>query len=92
MKVQIRIQKLAVKPIDRFGVLTGDVAPADVFANHRTVFRFHQPVVIGVTRPRLGLFDQKFVQQAGHGVVDEFAAVVGMKPMDAERELLQHGF
>jgi hypothetical protein len=29
-----------------------------VLANHRTVFAFHQPVVVGVARPRFSLLDQ----------------------------------
>ncbi len=43
-------------------------------------------------RPRLGLFDEQFAQQTRHVVVDELAAVVGMKAANREGELLQQGF
>ena len=35
-------------------------------------------------RTRLGLFNEKFVQQPGHRVVDEFASVVTVEPADSE--------
>jgi len=43
-------------------------------------------------RPTLGLFDQKLFEQFGHRVVDEFAAVVGVKSENHERELFQNLF
>src|ERR1019366_10248167 len=45
-----------------------------------------------MARPRLGLFDQKFAQQPGYRVVDELAAVVGMKAANHKRELSEHRF
>ena len=42
--------------------------------------------------PLLGLFDQKLAQQFGHGVVDELAAVVGMKAANHKRKLCRHRF
>src|ERR1035437_362080 len=45
-----------------------------------------------MARPRLGLFDQKFAQQPGYRVVDELAAVVGMKAANHKRELSEHPF
>ena len=64
----------------------GDMAVAHVLANHRSVFGLHQTVVIAVPRSRFGLLDQQLVQQFGHGVIDELAAVVGMKTANHERE------
>ena len=45
MKVDVGIQIPAMKPVDSFGVLRADVAKTHVFANNRSVFRLHQPVV-----------------------------------------------
>ena len=79
-----------MEAVDGFGVLAGDVSPTDQLPNHRAVLGFHQAVVVGMPRPRLGLLDQQFVEQPGHGVIDELAAVVGMKAVQAKRELFQH--
>jgi hypothetical protein len=45
MKVDVGIQIPAMKPIDSFGVLCANVTETHVFANDRSVFRLHQPVV-----------------------------------------------
>ena len=60
---------------------------SQVFAHHRSVFGFHQAVVSGAMRTRLGLFDQQLFEQLGDRVVDEFAAVVGMKSPDSKGAL-----
>jgi len=41
---------------------------------------------------RLGLFDHKLVQKPLYGVVDELAAVVGMKATNTEGKLHEHRF
>ncbi len=81
-----------MKLIHRLGMLRIDVAEADVLADDGSVLGFHQAVVPGVMRPRLGLFDQQLVQQTRHVVVDELAAVVGMKAADHEGELFEQRF
>ena len=63
MEVDVRIQVLPMKLVHRFGVLRIDVAEADVLANDGAVLGLHQPVVAGMMRPRLGLFDQQLAQQ-----------------------------
>ena len=45
VEVDIRIQMLAMKLIDCFGMVGRDMAEAHVFANDRSVFRLHQTVV-----------------------------------------------
>jgi hypothetical protein len=45
VKVQIRIQMLAVEPVHRFGVRRRDMAEAHVFADDSSVLRFDQAVV-----------------------------------------------
>src|SRR5580658_4773948 len=45
VKVDVGIQIPAMKAIDGFGMLRADVAETHVFANDRSVFRLHQPVV-----------------------------------------------
>jgi hypothetical protein len=62
VKVQIWVQKLPVEPVYGLGVLAADMPPANVFANHGAVLGFHQAIVIGMARPRLGLFDPQFVE------------------------------
>jgi len=39
----------------------------------------------------LGLLNQQFAQQLGDRFVDELAAVVGVKALDAKWKLAQHG-
>ena len=41
VKVQVRIEVPLVEGIDGLGVPCGNVAVAHVFADHRSVFRFH---------------------------------------------------
>ena len=89
VKVHIGVQVLPVELAHGLGLFGADRAEADVFAYDRAVFGFHQTVVAGVTGTRAGLLDQQFVQEAGHRVVDELAAVVGVKAADDERELLK---
>src|ERR1017187_3887621 len=55
MVVQIWIQVLAINVIDAVGMACIDVAVADVFADDRSVFGFHQAVVAALARPALGL-------------------------------------
>src|SRR6516164_5262917 len=73
-------------------MLAGDVAVAHMLADHGAVLRFHQPIVVAVPRPALGLLDQQLVQQTRDRLVDELATVVGMKAANAEGELAQQGF
>jgi hypothetical protein len=57
MEVDVGIELLAVKRIDRRGVLSADVPEAEVFANHGAVLGFHESVVAGTVGSRLGLLD-----------------------------------
>jgi hypothetical protein len=91
-KVDAGIQVLTMKPIDSLCVLRADVAEAHVLANDRPVFRLDQTVVSRTMRPRFGLFDRQLAEQFGHSVVDEPAAIVGMKAADDKRELNQPFF
>ena len=50
VEVYIRIQVLAIEPVDRLGVERRDVAEAHVFADNGSVLRFHQSVVSGAMR------------------------------------------
>jgi hypothetical protein len=61
-------------------------------AHHRSILAFHQRVVGGPVGSRLGELDQQLVQHFRHPMVDKLAAVVAMKPEDAERELVQYRF
>ena len=62
VEVQVWIQMLAMKLIDGVGMLAGDVRPAERLADHRPILGLHQGIVAGMTRPRLGLLDEEFVQ------------------------------
>ena len=90
VKVDVRIEVLAEEGIDRRGVLGLDMQIAHLLADHGPVLGFHQSVVIGMPRARLGLRDQQFLQQTGHSMIDELAAIVGVKVQDHKRELLQN--
>src|ERR1019366_3620233 len=56
--VQIRIHVLFEELLNRFRMPRLDVPVAHMFSNDRSVLGFHQPVVIGVPRPRFGLLHQ----------------------------------
>ena len=58
MEIDVWVQVLLVKLIHPCGVFCVDVAVADVLAYDGSIFGFHQTVVAGVMRPRLGLFDE----------------------------------
>jgi len=58
VEVEIRIEVFAEELVERLGVLRGDMAIADVLANHRPVLGFNQPIVVAVAGPRLGLLHQ----------------------------------
>ena len=90
MKVQIRIEVPLVERMDVRRVRRGDVAVAHVLADHRSVFRFHQPVVVALSRPRFGLLDQQIFQQPRDRIVDELRTVVGMKAPHRKRKLRQN--
>ena len=67
-----------------------NVAPAHMFADDGPVLGFRQPIVVGVSRATLGLFDHEFVEQLGHRLVDELAAVIRVKAVDDKGELSQN--
>ncbi len=83
---------LLVELIDRAGMPSFDVSIPHMLSHHRSVLGLHQSVIVGSSRPRLGLLHQKFVQQPGHRMVDEFAAIVGMEAANQKWELLHHRF
>ena len=89
---QQRYRARPMKLVESFGMLQADVTEADVFADDGRVPGFHQSVVSGTMRAQLGLFDHKFVQKPLYGVVDELAAVVGMKATNTEWKLHEHRF
>ena len=91
MVVQIGIEILPIEAVDAVGVARIDVAVADVFTNHRAVLGLYKTVVAALPGAAFGLFDQQLVEQFGDGAIDELAAVVGVKALDAKGELAQHG-
>ena len=88
--VQIGVEEVAIEAVEPVGASGIDVAVAEVLADDGAVLGLHQAVVVGVSGPALGLADAQLVEQAGHGLVEELAAVVGVKALDAEGELAQH--
>ena len=62
VKGHVRVEELAGEAMEQRGVIAGDRDKSDVLADHGSVLRFHQSVVVAVARPRLGLFHQQFVQ------------------------------
>jgi hypothetical protein len=92
MEIHERVQVLPVESTHRLRMFRIDVTEPDVLADHRAVLGFHQTVVAAVLRPRLGLFDEQFVQQPGDVVVDELAAGVAVKPADHKGKLFEYRF
>ena len=76
MKVQIRIEVFFEELLYGFRMARRDMPVAHVLADHRSILGLHQPVVVGVPRSRFGLLHQQLVEQAGHRVIDKFAAVI----------------
>src|SRR5271165_4385562 len=70
----------------------GDVPVANVLANDRSVFSFHQSVVLSPIGPALGELDQQALEQLRHFVVDVLRTVVGMETHDFEGKLMQDRF
>ncbi len=64
VKIQMRVHVLAIEHPDCGGVICSDVTIADVLTNHRGIFRFNRPVVVGITRPRLRLLGQQLFNNA----------------------------
>ena len=71
---------LFVEGFNRRRMRRGNVRVPHVLPHYRSVLCLRQAVVVGVSRPRFGLLDQQLVQQFGHPMVNEFAAIVRMKP------------
>ena len=90
VEVEIRIEILLDETDDRFGVLARRCGRNPCACG--SPLRFSTPP----DRCRwcggrgFGLLDQQLVQQSGDLVVDELAAVIGMKTENAERKLFQH--
>ncbi len=91
MVVEVGIEVFGIKAMNGLRVFAGDVAVAHVLADDGAILAFHQPVVVAVAGPAFGLLDQQLVQQSGHGLVDELAAVVGVKATNAEGKLAEQG-
>ena len=83
---------LAIELVDRFSMLGRDISISHVLPHHRPILTLRQAVIIRMPRTRFGLFHQKLVQQLGHHMIDELAAVVGMKAQDEKRKLFDHPF
>lgn len=89
MDVQVGVEILGTEGIDLASGVLRNVAVAQVLADHRPVLRFHQAVVVGMTRARLGAFDAQRVAHPGHLMVEILRAVVGVNAEDPEREAVQ---
>ena len=59
------VEVAPIEPVDGFGMRRGDIAIPHMLADHRSVFRLHQTVVVAFARSRFGLLDQQFFEQAG---------------------------
>ncbi len=88
--VQIRVEVCAVELLDGVGVGRLNMAPAHMFADDGTVLGLRQPIVVGMSGTAFGLFDHQLVQQSGYGLIDELAAVVGVKAVNHKGKLGQH--
>ena len=73
---------------DRRQVLS-DMAVAEVLSDDRPIFGFDQGVIVGVSSPGFGQFDQEFLEELDHMLIDVLGAVVGVKAKNNKRELVQ---
>ena len=89
--VQVGIEVRGIELLDAVRMGGIDVAPTDVFADDGAVLGLHQAIVIAVPGPAFGLLDHQLVQQLGHSVVDELAAVIRVKTMNDKGKLGQDG-
>ena len=86
MKVQVRVQPLAVERVDRARRLRGQKLVAQPLAHDRAVLRFDQGVVVRTTRAGLREFHAQLLEQFGGSMVDVFAAIVGMEAANVKWE------
>src|SRR5918996_2083126 len=89
MEVQVGVEIRGTEGVDLASGVLRNVAVAQVLADHRPVLRFHQAVVVGMTRPGFGEFDAQLVEHPGYPVVDVLRTVVSVKAKDPEREAVQ---
>ena len=78
-----------VKLVNQWCQVLANVAVTQMFPDDRSVFGFDQGVVIAVPGARFGQFDQEFLEELDHMLIDVFRAVISMKFKDAQGELIQ---
>lgn len=79
MKVLITVQGLLNLVIDLTRPVLLDMAVPKMLADDGGVFTFHQRIVIAFSRAGLGKLHMEFFKQFGHGSIDVFRTVIGMK-------------
>ena len=70
MKVDVRIEVVAMEGVELRRPLLGNVDVAQLFPNDRPVFTFHQGIIVAVPGSGFGQFDQQLVEQFDHILVD----------------------
>ena len=65
------------------------MAVAEVLADDRTMFGLDPSIIVGVSRPGCGQFDQECLEQLDHVPVDVPGTVVGVTTGNNKRELIQ---
>lgn len=91
MKVQVGVEVVLVTCLDLTGMVCRNIAVANVLADHSPILGLRQTVVVGMTGPRLGLFDQTLAQKLRYGAVNILTAAIGMEAANGERKLPQNG-
>jgi len=87
MVIEIGVEVGAVELLQALGMCRIDRTVTQVLADHGTILGFDQAVVVALSRPAFGLFDQQSLQHTGYHSVDELTAVIRMKAEDAEGKL-----
>lgn len=86
MVVEIRRAVVAQEAADAFGMVTGDVALAEMLAHLRGFLGLDHSVVVGTPRTRLGgELDAQLLQHGDNLVIDVFGAVVGVESVHDKR-------
>ena len=92
MKIQVRVEPLAVEGVDRLRRFRGQKLVAHPLAHHRAVLGFDQGIVVRTARARLRKFNSQLLEQFSGLMVDEFAAIVGVKAANDKWKLFQKAF
>ena len=89
MVIDVGVQIVLMELINHRCQVLSDMAIAKVLFDDRTIFGSNQSVIVGVSSPGFGQFDQEFLEELDPMLIDVLGAVIGVKAKNNKRELIQ---